>query len=72
MKTNSNLLKSKLVALGYNDCTAAISKILGISYGAASKKLNNKSEFKQSEITILAMKLGLNADEIASIFIGDE
>lgn len=69
MKTNVNLLKSKLIALGYADYTATISEILGISYSTASAKLNNKSEFKQSEISILTMKLGLSADDLKEIFI---
>lgn len=69
MKTNVNLLKSKLAALGYTDFTTAIVSILGISYGAASAKLNNKSEFKQSELSIIALKLGLNGDELKKIFV---
>ena len=69
MKTNINLLKSKLIVLGYSDFTTAISGMLGISYGAASAKLNNKSEFKQSEISILTVKLGLNGDELKEIFV---
>lgn len=67
--TNVNLLKSKLVLIGHSDCTAALSLILGISYGTASAKLNNKSEFKQNEIAILTLKLGLSADEVKEIFV---
>ena len=69
MKTNANLLRSKLAALGYTDFTTAISEMLNISYGAASAKLNNKSEFKQSEISIIALKLGLSGDELKEIFV---
>lgn len=67
--TNVNLLKSRLIALGYEDFTTAISEMLNISYSAASAKLNNKRGFKQSEITTLAVKLGLNGDELKEIFI---
>ncbi len=67
--TNINLLKSKLILRGYSDFTAALAEMLQISYGAASKKLNNKSEFKQSEIAILTEKLELTADEVKEIFV---
>lgn len=67
--TNVNILKSKLIALGYEDFTQAISEMLDISYGAASAKLNNKSGFKQSEISVLASKLNLSSDDIREIFV---
>lgn len=67
--TNVNLLKSRLIVLGYEDFTTAISEMLNISYSAASAKLNNKRGFKQSEISILAVKLGLNGDELKEIFV---
>lgn len=69
MRTNVNLLKSKLAALGYTGFTTAIALILDISYGAASAKLNNKSEFRQSEMSLIALKLGLNGDELKEIFV---
>ena len=67
--TNVNLLKSRLIVLGYEDFTTAISEMLNISYSTASAKLNNKRGFKQSEISILAVKLGLNGDELKEIFV---
>lgn len=69
MKTNANLLRSKLAANGYMNFTAAIAEILNISYGAASAKLNNKNEFTQSEIAILAKKLDLSDKDIRKIFV---
>lgn len=70
--TNINLLKSKMAALGYVDFTRDLAELLGISWSSASQKMNGKTEFKQSEISILTIKLGLNGDDLKNIFVGVE
>lgn len=69
--TNVNLLKSKMAAIGYTDFTSDLMKILSLSWTAASQRLNNKAEFKQSEICILTTKLGLSGKEIKEIFASE-
>ena len=69
--TNVNLLKSKMAALGYSEFTSDLMKLLGISWTAASQRLNNKASFKQSEITLLTCKLGLNGDDVKMIFANE-
>lgn len=70
--TNINLLKSKMAALGYVDFTGDLAKLLGISWSTASQRMNGKTGFKQSEISILTMKLGLNGNDLKNIFVGAE
>ena len=61
-----------MAALGYVNFTSDLMTLLNISWTAASMKINNKSSFTQKEITILAMKLGLTANDIKEIFVGVE
>lgn len=70
--TNLNLLKSKMAAIGYTDFTTDLTKLLGVSWTAASQKLNGKTDFKQSEISILTLKLGLTGEDVKQIFTGIE
>lgn len=69
--TNINLLKSKMAALGYSNFTLDLMKLLDISWTSASQKINGKSEFKQSEIAILTLKLGLSGEEVKEIFASE-
>lgn len=66
--TNINLLKSKMALVGVKDFTMWMSETLGISISSASAKLNNKAAFKQEEIAMLTVKLGLSGEEVKEIF----
>ena len=60
--TATNKLKAKMVEAGITQ--AELAKILGISYQAMNYKLNNRSEFKVSEIEAVASALKIrNKDE---------
>lgn len=68
--TNTNLLKSKMIANGDENFVGTLSNFLACSRTTASKKLNGELQFSQGEIAILADKYKLSADEIKQIFIG--
>lgn len=70
--TKLDLLRSKMAAAGYKNFTSDLMKLLGISWTTASQKMNGKSDFTQKEITILTLKLGLSANDVKEIFVGDE
>lgn len=72
MVTNTNLLKSKMLIVGDEDFIKALSSTLNISRTTASKKLNGKATFDQSEIATLAKKYMLSAEDIKEIFVGAE
>lgn len=60
--TATNKLKAKMVEAGITQ--AELAKILGISYQAMNYKINNRSEFKVSEIEAVASALEIrNKDE---------
>lgn len=61
-----------MAALGYTNFTSDLMNLLDISWTTASQKINNKSSFTQKEIAILTMKLGLTAEDIKEIFVGDD
>ncbi len=64
--TNKGLLKSKMVL--YGDTNMSVAELLGISRNYVSEKLNNKRDFKQSEIKFFIDRYNLTADEIIQIF----
>lgn len=66
------LLKSKMILYSDEDFVSAISKLLNISRQTASAKLNNESDFTQSEIRIISNHYHLSADDIKNIFVGDD
>lgn len=68
--TNSNLLKSKMIAAGDENFVQVIADILICSRTTASRKLNGELQFTQGEIAIIADRYNLTADEIKQIFIG--
>lgn len=70
--TNTNLLKSKMVARGDEDCVAKLAELLGISRTTASKKLNGLLPFNQNDIALIANKYNLSAEEIKLIFFGGD
>ena len=68
--TNTNLLKSKMVAFGDGNYIQCLSGILECSRTTASKKLNGELPFSQTEIVLLAKRYNLSGDDIKNIFIG--
>lgn len=62
--TNTNKLKGALASAGYTQQSMA--KELGISTATFCNKLNNRTEFKASEMFILEEKL--NIKDLAEIF----
>jgi len=65
-KINSDLLNTKIeesgLKLGY------ISDTIGISRQALSKKINNKTSFRISEVYVMCDLLHLDADDRKKIF----
>ena len=66
--TNTKFLKKKLVDAGIDDFIKGLSDILNISRPPASRKLNGETDFTQSELTILAERLNISAEEIGINF----
>lgn len=64
--TNTKLLRRKIDESGYK--LRYIAKQLGISYQGLMYKINNKSEFKASEIQKLKNLLKLTDAEVQMIF----
>ena len=64
-----NLLRAKMAAAGSINFITDLAKILHISRGAASLKMNNKSPFKQSEIKTLAKYYNMTPEEVNEIFV---
>lgn len=63
---NSKLLKSKMVL--HDDTMETLTAALGISKPSLSAKINNKSDFKQSEIKFFIERYELTAEEVLEIF----
>ena len=64
--TNTVLLEQYIKKSGYKK--AFIAKALGITAYGFMLKVNNKSEFKASEMTILCKILKINAKDKEAIF----
>lgn len=64
--TNATLLNNYIDKSGYK--RAFIAKALGITTYGFALKINNKSEFKASEITILCDLLNIRAEDKEAIF----
>ena len=69
--TNVNLLKSAMAKQGETNFVACLVKLLGVSRSTASKKLNGKADFTQSEISKIAEHYKLTAENIKQIFVGE-
>ena len=67
--TKTNLLKSKMVAIGDNNYVEALMKLLSISRGTASKKLNGLTPFNQIEIRLIVKRYNLDAADVWEIFL---
>lgn len=64
--THTPLLERRIDESGYK--RSYLAKCLGITPYALAMKINNKSEFKPSEIDILCELLGIDVDEMMAIF----
>ena len=68
--TNTAKLKAKIAALGL--LQEAVAMQLGMTSATFNYKLNNKTEFKESEIKKLAKILHLTVEEVFDIFFAEE
>ena len=68
--TNTQLLRNKIEESGYKICYIAAK--LGITYQGFSKKINNETEFKASEIKILYNLLSLDDADREAIFFAQD
>lgn len=68
--THSAKLKGKIVESGLNQTW--IAEQLGMTLATFNYKVNNKTEFKASEIKKLAEILHLTANEVNEIFFADK
>ena len=64
--TNTELLNEYIDKSGYK--RAFIAKALGITAYGLALKINNKSEFKASEMTILCELLNISTEDKEAIF----
>ena len=67
--TNTSLLEQYIEKSGYKK--GFIAQQLGITAYALTLKINNKSEFKASEITILCKLLKISAKDREAIFFAN-
>ena len=67
--TNTNLLKSVLVANGVT--AESLADEMGISPQSLSYKINNQREFKLSEIQYICNRFNLSLETKESIFFTD-
>lgn len=70
--TNTNLLKSAMVANGDTAFVDVLAQTLHISRPTASGKLNNKIPFTQEEIIELFVKYKMDQNQLINIFMDDE
>lgn len=70
---NAQLLKSKMVLYGDDDCISKLARLLKITRQTASAKLKGDSQFTQREITLIGNYYGFTDEEIREIFLeGDD
>lgn len=68
----TNTLKLKAVILEKGFTQEQIAEMLGMTIATFNYKVNNKSEFKASEIKKLGEILHLTAEEVNTIFFADK
>lgn len=68
----TNTLKLKAVILEKGFTQEQIAEMLGMTIATFNYKVNNKSEFKASEIKKLGEILHLTAEEVNAIFFADK
>ena len=71
-KTMTNTLKLKAVILERGFTQEQIAEMLGMTIATFNYKVNNKREFKASEIKKLSEHLCLTAEEVNAIFFAEE
>lgn len=67
--TNTELLRAKIDQSGYK--LRFVAKQIGITYQGLLNKINNRSEFRASEIQTLYNLLGLTEEEREAIFFAN-
>ena len=67
--TNTELLRAKIDQSGYK--LRFVAKQIGITYQGLLNKINNRSEFRASEIQTLYNLLGLTEEEREAIFFSN-
>lgn len=67
----TNTLKLRALIIENNLTNETVAKKIGISKQSFSMKVNNKREFKASEINKLAILLKLNTADITQIFFAN-
>ena len=68
--TNTALLREKIAKSGLK--MGFIADKLNLTHSGFLNKINNRSEFKASEIIILKALLGLSTADVNAIFFDDE
>lgn len=68
--TNTELLRIRIEESGYK--FRFLARKIGITYQCFIQKVNNKSEFKASEIKALCAVLDLDAADREDIFFADD
>jgi len=66
--TNTNLLKSKMVAVGDDKYTKKLAELLDITEPNANDKLNGKRPFIQTEIETLALHYEMSDTDVCDIW----
>jgi len=69
-KVNTSKLKAKIIEKGL--LQEAVAMQLGMTSATFNYKVNNKTEFKASEIKMLIVILELTADEVMAIFFAED
>lgn len=67
--TNTSLLEQYIEKSGYKK--SFIAKQIGISAYALAMKINNESEFKAREMTVLCKMLNISAKDKEAIFFAE-
>lgn len=68
--TNTQLFKSYLVLRGIT--IQELSEMVDIPTSTLSNKINNKNDFKTSEVDAIAKKLDLTQEQIMEVFFAKE
>lgn len=68
--TNTELLRNRIDASGYK--MRFLARKIGVTYQCFIQKVNNKSEFKASEIKSLCHVLNLDGADREAIFFADD
>lgn len=68
--TNTQLFKSYLVLRGIT--IQELSEMVDIPTSTLSNKINNKNDFKTSEVNAIAKKLDLTQEQIMEVFFAKE